>query len=160
MSTCLVTRARPDGTFDEVGMLNRRPFELKTERGIINRCLRVKFINARRGGKIRMEWFHHLRDKKPFSTTFHVFEPEWQNVEELSGADEHFIRHLLGNVHVSATLLEAAREARPKNMRKAPRAVRRAWVLCVIDTWFANRNLYVGVVRPGMRLSRRNIWGK
>ncbi len=51
----IVTRPRPDGTYDEVGMNYRRLYALKTQRGIVNRVLNSKFCKS--GEKIRMEWF-------------------------------------------------------------------------------------------------------
>jgi len=157
----VVTRENADGTFDEVGMNNRRLLPLKTERGVINRLHKMKWTSRTETRKFRLEWFKGgeiLRE--PISTTFVVILAEWPDVAELGGTDKWFIRNRLGRIHVSSSLLEAAREARPKKMRKVPREVRRAWALCVIDTWNANVNLYIGVVRPGMQKAKTNIWGR
>ena len=161
MSRVIVTRQNSDGTFDEVGMNNRQVLKLKTERGIVNRLKKFNWTRRNRDTKFRLEWFHCSIGGDPHSTTFVVIPAEWPDVAELSGTDKWVIRRRLGQLHVSSSLLEAARHARPKKMRKnASRSERRAWALCVIDTWNANVNLFIGVMRPGMQKAKTNIWGK
>lgn len=67
-------------------------------------------------------------------------------LEELTGENRGIVRMRLGNVHLSNTLLHAARQARPPNMRSYPVALRRGWAKCVIDTWGEYRNTWVAVL--------------
>jgi len=55
----IVTKARPDGSFDDVGMNYRRLIRLKTHTGVVNRGLRTKFIQH--GDLIRVEWSGNRR---------------------------------------------------------------------------------------------------
>lgn len=67
-------------------------------------------------------------------------------IEELIGQNYGIVRQILGRVHVSKSVLQAARAARGRNMRKVPVALRRGWAKCVIETWAEYRQLYVDVV--------------
>lgn len=57
--------------FDDVGLNNRRPYRLKTLRGVINRALRTKFCGP--GDKMRIEWFTHHFDVYPYKTQYHNY---------------------------------------------------------------------------------------
>jgi len=157
----IVTKMNQDGTFDDVGMNNRRPMALKTEAGIFARCIRTKFCGG--GDKIRMEWFYTSQHEKPHSVTWHTF--DWQEaqsiedmasvhkgkykrpVERMLGMNQRCIRSIIGSCHVSKSLLEVARAARPKRLRaEASVELRRGWALCVIQTWKKNRAEYISVI--------------
>ena len=68
-------------------------------------------------------------------------------LERLRGHNLSSVRNILGRIHVSRSLLYAARAARPKNMGAVPVALRRGWVLAVIETWTDNRRLFAEVMR-------------
>ena len=63
-------------------------------------------------------------------------------IEELVGVNRGCTRQRLGNIHCGAPLREQLRHARPDGVRKAPPALRRGWVLCVLQTVEENRDLY------------------
>lgn len=63
-------------------------------------------------------------------------------IERLTGSNRGITRMRLGNVHCMSSTLEQARKVRPKNMRSVPVALRRGWVLCVLQTIKENRKLY------------------
>ena len=67
-------------------------------------------------------------------------------LERLRGHNLFIVHNILNHVHVSRSLLYAARAARPKNMRSIPVALRRGWVLTVIETWADNRGLFAEVM--------------
>jgi hypothetical protein len=67
MRNVTVTRQNDDGTYDEVGMRNRFLCRLKTQRGIVNRCRRMRWT-----GKIRMEWANGYA--APYATTYAILE--------------------------------------------------------------------------------------
>ena len=75
-------------------------------------------------------------------------------LERLRGHNLSIVRDILGRIHVSRSLLCAARAARPKNMRAAPAALRRGWVLAVIETWVDNHRLFAEVM--GGHIELRN----
>jgi hypothetical protein len=64
-------------------------------------------------------------------------------IEELIGENFGIVRMRLGNHHAGCSLLSAARCARPRNMRRAPVALRRGWVKRVAETWADNRETYL-----------------
>jgi len=160
MTYVIVTKQRDDGSYDLVGMANRRPMALKTERGILARCLRTGFCNG--DDKIRMEWFYTAKHKKPYSTTYHQF--DWQEeqavgdatsvhkgtytkpIERLVGYNRQMVQKRVGSSHVDRSLLHVARAARPKQFRQYPKELRRGWVLCVIQVWKRNRKEYYDVM--------------
>lgn len=67
-------------------------------------------------------------------------------VEALVGANRGIVRQRLGNFHVGHSILAAARHARPASLRSAPVALRRGWVLCVLETWREYRGTYEHVM--------------
>jgi len=145
----IVTKKNADGSFDNVGMNNRRSMDLKTERGVMNRCVRTGFAKA--GDTLRMEWtcgttsrrvIHHTNAPKD------IFISRSRPLEELVGINRRVIRYKLGNLHVSHTLRAALKHARPNGMRngKCTVALRRGWVLCVIQTWREYQNTYCTVM--------------
>ena len=71
---------------------------------------------------------------------------EARPLERLRGHNLFIVHNILNHVHVSRSLLDAARAARPKNMRSIPVALRRGWVLTVIETWADNRCLFAEVM--------------
>lgn len=60
-------------------------------------------------------------------------------MEELMGGDRGVVRIRLGNMHALTSFREAARACRPKNIRKAPVALRRGLLLLVWQTLQENR---------------------
>lgn len=62
----VVTRQNGDGTYDDVGTRNRFLCRLKTERGIVNRCLGMGW----KGCKVRIQWAFDYDE--PYATTYVV----------------------------------------------------------------------------------------
>ena len=67
-------------------------------------------------------------------------------VEPLIGIIYRIVRIKMGNLHINASKLEAARHCRPKGVRKAPIALRRGWALAVLELHQKNMNLYKKIV--------------
>lgn len=70
-------------------------------------------------------------------------------VEDLVGDNRGIVRQILGRVHCMTHPLKAAKQARPKNMRKVPVALRRGWAKCVLETLNEYRSTYLYVMRGG-----------
>ena len=68
-------------------------------------------------------------------------------IEKLVGVNHFITKKRVDRCHISLSLLQVAREARPTNMRKAPPSLRRGWVLCVMETHQANQGLFYQVVK-------------
>ncbi len=66
-------------------------------------------------------------------------------LEELVGTNRGIVRQRLGNIHCMTHPIAAARICRPRNMRRAPVALRRGWALCVLETLHEYRSTYVAV---------------
>jgi len=66
--------------------------------------------------------------------------------ERLIGDNRGIVRQILGRVHCCAPLKEALLKSRPKRMRSMPVALRRGWVLCVLETRDEYRKTYFDVM--------------
>jgi len=55
-------------------------------------------------------------------------------VTRLSGSNRGIVRTRLGNIHCMTPIREQLKHARPKKFRSVPAALRRGWVLCVLET--------------------------
>lgn len=62
----IVTKENEDGSFDSVGMNNRRLVDLKTAGGVLRRLYRHGFIKP--GNRIRVEAFRRTYDEYPYHT--------------------------------------------------------------------------------------------
>ena len=67
-------------------------------------------------------------------------------VEELIGDNRGIVRMKLGNIHCMTSVLDAARECRPRNMRDVPVELRRGLAKCIMDTLAEYRGTFVGVM--------------
>ena len=64
-------------------------------------------------------------------------------VEKLVGDNYGIVKMRLGNVHCMTSVLEQARMVRPKNIKLASVALKRGWVLCVMQCITENRSGFV-----------------
>jgi hypothetical protein len=64
-------------------------------------------------------------------------------IEELVGDNYGIVKMRLGNVHCMTSVLSQARLVRPQNIHLAPVALRRGWVLCVLECIAENRSGFV-----------------
>ena len=74
MKHVIVTKRNEDKSYDDVGVNNRKIFNLRTLRGIVNRCRNTKF--ATDGDKIRIQWFGLY--SKPYAVTYVIIDGPYQ----------------------------------------------------------------------------------
>lgn len=67
-------------------------------------------------------------------------------VEDLIGDNRGIMRQKLGRIHCCTSIMNAARETRPRNMRALPVELRRGWVKCIADTLAEYRSTFYSVV--------------
>lgn len=67
---------------------------------------------------------------------------ETKPLEPLIGTNYGVIRLKLGNIHCMTSVRDQMRQVRPKNMRNYPVALRRGWVLTVLELIDQNQDLY------------------
>ena len=66
--------------------------------------------------------------------------------EDLIGNNRGIVRQKLARIHCMTSVLEAARECRPKSMRRVPVALRRGLAKCIMETLAEFRGTFVGVM--------------
>jgi hypothetical protein len=66
-------------------------------------------------------------------------------IEDLTGDNRGIVRQKLGRIHVMTPIRDQLAECRPRHMRDCPPALRRGWVLCVLETIAEYRGTYIGV---------------
>ena len=71
---------------------------------------------------------------------------ESRPVEELTGNNYGIVRQRLAECHCMRSVLDLAREVRPKRMREFPVQLRRGWAKCVIETVAQYRSTFIGVM--------------
>lgn len=78
---------------------------------------------------------------------------EERPLERLVGVNRGIVRQKLARLHVGRPIRELLRECRPLSMAAHAPALRRGWVLCVLETIREFRGTYVSVVaaRPDYR---------
>ena len=71
-------------------------------------------------------------------------------IEPLVGDNLGLVRHKLGNIHCMTNIREQLKLVRPKPMRSIPPALRRGWVLTVLETIAEYRSTYLAVTTGNM----------
>lgn len=82
---------------------------------------------------------------------------ESRPVEELTGDNRGIMRQKLARIHCMTSVLQAARECRPRNMRAMPVELRRGWAKCLLDTLAEYRGTFIGVMGGSMNTEPRAI---
>ena len=73
-------------------------------------------------------------------------------IERLIGSNAGIVRQRLGNVHCMKSIRAQLRDARPRNLRQAPPALRRGWALEVLEAIRDHRQTYLQVCRGNFAL--------
>jgi hypothetical protein len=74
-------------------------------------------------------------------------------LEKLTGPNRGIVHMRLDNQNCMTPIKDQLRSARPRHMRDTPVALRRGWVLCVLQRIADNRSEYLGVANANLDYS-------
>lgn len=67
-------------------------------------------------------------------------------IELMEHDNERVIKLKVGSLHCMLSNLSIARKLWNKRVHDAPKALRRGWIKCVLETHLANQDLYIRVM--------------
>ena len=68
-------------------------------------------------------------------------------IEPMQSDNERVIRLKVGSLHCMLSNLSIVRKLWNRNVKNAPKELRRGWIKCVLETHRQNRDLYLSVMR-------------
>jgi len=71
---------------------------------------------------------------------------ESKTIEPMAYDNERAIRMKVGSLHCMLSNLSIIRKLWNKRVHHAPKALRRGWIKCVLETHLANQDLYLRVM--------------
>lgn len=71
---------------------------------------------------------------------------ESKPIELMEHDNERVIKLKVGSIHCMKSNLSVIRKLWNKRVHHAPKALRRGWIKCVLETHLANQDLYIRVV--------------